>query len=95
MPSAEHRAMATRVHHPVFARIYARVSKAAEAKGAAVHRNELLAGLTGRVVEVGTGNWLARPSQPWPCHDTDQETRGPGGGPLIAQGTTATRRPDR
>jgi ubiquinone/menaquinone biosynthesis C-methylase UbiE len=50
--------MATRVHHPVFARIYARVSKAAEAKGAAVHRNELLAGLTGRVVEVGTGNGL-------------------------------------
>lgn len=50
--------MTTRVHHPVFARFYARVSKAAEAKGTAEHRDELLAGLTGRVIEVGAGNGL-------------------------------------
>ncbi|MGH9030496.1 MAG: class I SAM-dependent methyltransferase [Acidimicrobiia bacterium] len=50
--------MATKVHHPVFARIYARLGKAAEAKGAAEHRVECLAGLTGRVIEVGAGNGL-------------------------------------
>jgi ubiquinone/menaquinone biosynthesis C-methylase UbiE len=48
----------TKVHHPVFARIYARIGKAAEAKGAAEHRDECLAGLTGRVIEVGAGNGL-------------------------------------
>jgi ubiquinone/menaquinone biosynthesis C-methylase UbiE len=47
-----------RVHHPIFARIYARISAAAEAKGAAEHREEMLAGLEGRVVEVGAGNGL-------------------------------------
>lgn len=46
------------MRHPVFARLYARVSGAAEVKGAAAHRDELLAGLAGRVVEVGTGNGL-------------------------------------
>lgn len=50
--------MATKVRHPVFARVYARFGKAAEAKGAAEHRGELLAGLTGRVIEVGAGNGL-------------------------------------
>lgn len=35
-----------------------RIGKAAEAKGAAEHRDELLAGLTGRVIEVGAGNGL-------------------------------------
>jgi ubiquinone/menaquinone biosynthesis C-methylase UbiE len=50
--------MATKVHHPVFARIYQRLGKAAEAKGAAAHRDELLAGLTGRIIEVGAGNGL-------------------------------------
>lgn len=48
--------MSSTVHHPVFARIYARLS--ASAKGAAEHREELLAGLEGRVVEVGAGNGL-------------------------------------
>lgn len=47
-----------KVHHPLFARIYARISGAAEAKGAAEHRDEMLAGLAGRVVEVGAGNGL-------------------------------------
>jgi ubiquinone/menaquinone biosynthesis C-methylase UbiE len=48
----------TRVHHPVFARLYARFSPNAEPKGNAEHRAELLAGLEGRVVEVGAGNGL-------------------------------------
>lgn len=47
-----------RVRHPVFARIYERVSAAAEAAGAADHRTRLLAGLSGTVVEVGAGNGM-------------------------------------
>jgi len=50
--------MATTVRHPIFARLYARFSVAEEAKGAAEHRKEMLAGLRGRVVEVGAGNGL-------------------------------------
>ncbi|MGI8795385.1 MAG: class I SAM-dependent methyltransferase [Acidimicrobiia bacterium] len=48
----------TKVHHPVFARIYARVGAAAEGKGAAEHRDEVLDGLSGRVIEVGAGTGL-------------------------------------
>ena len=47
-----------RVAHPLFARLYDRMSRAAEDQGVAEHRRELLAGLTGRVVEVGAGNGL-------------------------------------
>jgi len=50
--------MVTRVHHPVFARVYERVSHVAEAKGASEYRDRLLAGLSGRVIEVGAGNGL-------------------------------------
>ncbi|MET9801940.1 class I SAM-dependent methyltransferase [Streptomyces sp. NPDC006368] len=47
------------VHHPLFARFYARVSVAAETKGGfAAYRDELLAGLSGRVIEIGAGNGL-------------------------------------
>jgi ubiquinone/menaquinone biosynthesis C-methylase UbiE len=46
------------VHHPIFARLYARFGRLAEAKGAAEHRDELLSGLSGRVIEVGAGNGL-------------------------------------
>lgn len=45
------------VHHPVFARFYARQSVAAE-RVIGAHRKELLAGLSGRVIEVGAGNGL-------------------------------------
>ncbi|MEU7073318.1 class I SAM-dependent methyltransferase [Streptomyces narbonensis] len=48
-----------RVHHPLFARFYARVSVSADARGGiAALREELLSGLTGRVVEIGAGNGL-------------------------------------
>ena len=50
--------MVTRVRHPIFARVYARIAGAAEKAGAAEHRDEVLAGLEGRVVEVGAGNGL-------------------------------------
>ncbi|MBM7170736.1 methyltransferase domain-containing protein [Streptomyces sp. G44] len=45
------------VHHPVFARFYARQSVAVEPV-ISVHRKALLAGLSGRVIEVGAGNGL-------------------------------------
>jgi methyltransferase family protein len=46
------------VHHPLFARLYARISPGMEAQGLAEHRQRLLAGLSGRVIEVGAGNGL-------------------------------------
>ncbi|MEV7889167.1 class I SAM-dependent methyltransferase [Streptomyces sp. NPDC002817] len=47
------------VHHPLFARCYARVSVAAETRaGMAAVRARLLAGLSGRVIEIGAGNGL-------------------------------------
>jgi ubiquinone/menaquinone biosynthesis C-methylase UbiE len=49
---------ATPVRHPVFARLYARMSRSADRSGVAEHRAELLAGVAGRVVEVGAGNGL-------------------------------------
>jgi SAM-dependent methyltransferase len=45
------------VHHPVFARFYARISVASEPM-IGPHRDELLAGLSGRVIEIGAGNGL-------------------------------------
>jgi ubiquinone/menaquinone biosynthesis C-methylase UbiE len=44
------------VHHPIFARLYERLSASEDRRGAALHRAELLASLTGRVIEVGAGN---------------------------------------
>lgn len=46
------------VHHPLFARLFVRIIRAAEAKGGGEHRRELLGGLAGRVIEVGAGNGL-------------------------------------
>ena len=47
-----------RVRHPLFARMYQRIAAAAEEAGAAEHRDRLLGGLSGRVVELGAGNGL-------------------------------------
>jgi SAM-dependent methyltransferase len=47
--------MSAAVHHPLFARFYARLAEQADDAGVAEHREELLAGLTGRVLEVGAG----------------------------------------
>jgi ubiquinone/menaquinone biosynthesis C-methylase UbiE len=44
--------------HPIFARVYVRISSAMEREGGADHRDRLLAGLSGRVIEVGAGNGL-------------------------------------
>ncbi len=48
--------MATsQIRNPMFARAYERCAKLADARGARAHRDELLAGLAGRVIEVGAG----------------------------------------
>jgi ubiquinone/menaquinone biosynthesis C-methylase UbiE len=49
---------ATRVRHPIFARLYARSSPDIDRKGAAGHRDEMLEGIAGRVIEIGAGNGL-------------------------------------
>lgn len=46
------------LQHPRFARFYIAVSAKAAQRGTAGHRRRLLAGLAGRVVEVGAGNGL-------------------------------------
>ena len=47
---------AAEVRNPLFARLMDRLSAREEKSGGAEHRRELLAGLSGRVVEVGAGN---------------------------------------
>jgi ubiquinone/menaquinone biosynthesis C-methylase UbiE len=42
--------------HPVFARIYTKVAETSERRGGAEHRQRLLAGLSGRVIEIGAGS---------------------------------------
>lgn len=45
-----------RPHHPVFARLWTRAAAQLDRQGGAAHRRRLLAGLRGRVVEVGAGD---------------------------------------
>src|SRR5262245_797114 len=46
------------VRHPIFSRVLVMSSHTALAKGSADHRRDLLAGLSGRVIEVGAGNGI-------------------------------------
>ncbi len=46
----------TAVSHPVFARVYERLSVMMDRAGGAEHRRDLVAGLAGRVIEVGAGD---------------------------------------
>src|SRR5438309_1874871 len=48
----------THVSHPIFARFWTLVSASMDRGGAAEYRRRLLAGLSGRVLEVGAGNGL-------------------------------------
>src|SRR5438309_11058690 len=48
----------SRFQHPGFARFYPRISRVVDRHGGAQNRVRLLAGLTGRVVEIGAGNGL-------------------------------------
>ena len=45
--------------HPRFARMYERISSESEQRGTAEQRDRALAGLSGRVIEVGAGNGLS------------------------------------
>jgi ubiquinone/menaquinone biosynthesis C-methylase UbiE len=53
-----------RVHHPIFARLYLRMTQSRKARGEDEHRRRLLAGLHGRVIEVGAGHGLNFPFYP-------------------------------
>ncbi|GAA3959932.1 class I SAM-dependent methyltransferase [Actinoplanes auranticolor] len=46
------------MRHPIFARVYEKLSVQMDRAGAAEHRRTLVAGLHGRVIEVGAGNGL-------------------------------------
>jgi len=48
----------TDVRHGVFARVYPWIARQEERRGGSEHRRELLAGLSGRVVEVGAGHGI-------------------------------------
>jgi SAM-dependent methyltransferase len=54
---------AQQVHHPVFARLYARMAQD-EPEEVLERRRELLAGLSGRVVELGAGTGANFPHYP-------------------------------
>jgi ubiquinone/menaquinone biosynthesis C-methylase UbiE len=56
--TSDARTSETRVHHPMFARLSARMSHKMEQAGYAEVRDDLLAGLRGRVIEVGAGNGM-------------------------------------
>jgi ubiquinone/menaquinone biosynthesis C-methylase UbiE len=57
-------AVAETVEHPFFARFYLRMASGRKAKGEDEYRRNLLAGLSGRVIEVGVGNGLNFPHYP-------------------------------
>ncbi|WP_238487602.1 hypothetical protein [Actinoplanes flavus] len=46
------------MRHPIFARVYEKLSVQMDRAGAAEHRHTLVAGLRGRVIEIGCGNGL-------------------------------------
>jgi SAM-dependent methyltransferase len=53
-----------KVEHPLFARFYLRMASSRKARGEDEHRRGLVAGLSGRVIEVGAGNGLNFPFYP-------------------------------
>src|SRR5919202_3010172 len=53
-----------KVHPPLFARLYLRMSSGRSSRGEDEYRRRLLAGLSGRVIEVGAGNGLNFPFYP-------------------------------
>ncbi|SCK15459.1 class I SAM-dependent methyltransferase [Streptomyces sp. WMMB 322] len=52
------------ISHPVFARIYPRIERFALTHGAAAHREELLDGAGGRILEIGVGTGANIPFYP-------------------------------
>jgi hypothetical protein len=72
----------TEVHHPLFARVFDRPSERGERMGQAEHRQQTLAGLSGRVVELGAGNRKVEGSNPF----SRFVRRPPSGGALCVLG---------
>jgi ubiquinone/menaquinone biosynthesis C-methylase UbiE len=58
-----------RVEHPFFARMYLRMASSRKAHGEDEYRRRLLAGLRGRVIEVGAGNGLNFAFYPEAVHE--------------------------
>ncbi len=56
--------MSETINHPIFARIYLRLSKAEDANGQKDHRRRLLADMSGSVIELAAGNGLNFPHYP-------------------------------
>jgi ubiquinone/menaquinone biosynthesis C-methylase UbiE len=56
--------MGETISHPIFARVYARFAQTSERRGGAEHRRQLLAGLSGRVLELGAGSGANFPHYP-------------------------------
>ena len=54
----------TSMNHPIFARLYPRMSQAMDQGGIAGHRQALLAGLAGEVIEIGAGDGKNFPRYP-------------------------------
>ncbi|MEV4704314.1 class I SAM-dependent methyltransferase [Actinoplanes sp. NPDC049316] len=52
------------MRHPIFARMYERASEQMDRAGVAAHRHAVVAGLRGRVIEVGAGNGRMFPHYP-------------------------------
>jgi ubiquinone/menaquinone biosynthesis C-methylase UbiE len=52
------------VHNPIFARVYARFAAAREGEEIRARRERLVAGLSGRVLEVGAGTGVSFPLYP-------------------------------
>lgn len=52
------------LQHPRFARAYLKIAEQSDRRGGAEHRHRLLAGLTGRVLEVGAGQGRNFPHYP-------------------------------
>jgi ubiquinone/menaquinone biosynthesis C-methylase UbiE len=53
-----------RIRHPLFARCFARCAPRMEQLGVGEHRRELLAGISGRVIEIGAGTGANFPHYP-------------------------------
>ena len=51
--------MTDEIRHPLFARFYAWLAPVEDAQGVADHRRDLVAGLRGRVLELGVGTGLS------------------------------------